>query len=458
MGRIAQVLTKSIVFPAFSNFWPQDWNAGLAAVATGRQMPVTPDSAMGSMAYYSGIQFLAQTIAQLPLHVYQRLDGGGKDRAPDHPMYRLLHDEANPEMTAYTWRETAMGHVVGWGNSFSERQLDGRGRTIALWPLRPDRMQVERTAPTADGSPGVLVYKYRLPQPVGSIVELPAKRVFHVRGLAFDGLIGYSPIEIMRRSLALGLSAQEYGERTFENDARPGVVYSHPKTLSPKARENLESSIQRNHEGLSNAQRFAVLEEGISVTSIGFPPADAQFLETRKFQVVEMARGLRLPPHILYELDRSTNNNIEEQSLELVKYSLGSWFARWQQQINKDLIADPKFFVEFLVDAFLAGDALTRAQALWIQRQAGVLNADEWRSIENRNPLPNGDGKVFLQPLNMTTVGQPPVGAEADIVRPPRGVPNPGVPTLEVIPDTQPVKPAASAASARLNGHSKVPA
>lgn len=438
MGRIAQVLTKStVLFPSLSfpatTFWPQDWNAQIAGIASPRQN-VTPDSAMGVMAYYAGVRVLSESLAALPLFVYSR-KGKGKERAPEHPLYRVLHDQANPEMSSFTWRETSMSHLIGWGNCFSERQLDGRDRTIALWPLRPDMMRVGRGAPLADGSPGQLVYEYRLPQPGGQIVQLPAKRVFHVRGLGFDGLIGYSPIEIMRRALALSLSAQEYGERTFENDARPGVVLTHPKTLSDTARGNLEKGWARNHEGLSNAQRTAVLEEGVTLSTVGFPPIEAQFLESRKFQVREIARALRLPPHMIGDLEQATFGNIEQQAIDFVTHSLRPWLVRWEQQIGIDLIPEADFFAEFLVDAMLRGDALTRAQALWIQRQAGVINADEWREFENRNPLPNGDGQVFLQPLNMTTVGEPPIGARSDLVKPSRGVPNPAVPVDTTISD-----------------------
>lgn len=439
MGRIADVLTKSVIaFPALSNFWPQDWNASLSSAALDRQVPVTPDTALGVMAYWQGIRFWSQTIASLPLVIYERLDGGGKSADPTHPMYGLLHDQANPQMSAFIWRETAMGHVIGWGNHFSERQLDGRGRTVGLWPLRPDRMTVFRGAQTADGLPGPLVYRYLLPQG-GGVVELPASRVLHIRGFGYDGQIGYSPIDIMRRTIALSLSAAEYGERTFDNDARPGVIYTHPKTLSDKARTNLEGSISRNHQGLSNAQRAAVLEEGITVSTIGFPPEQAQFLATRQFQVEEVARGLDLPPHVVGGLDRATFSNIDQQAVDLVVHHIRPMTVRWQTQLTMDLIPESTHFAEFNLDALLQGDPLIRAQKLWIERQAGVLNADEWRELENRNPLPFGDGQVFLQPLNMTTVGEPPVGAREDVVKPPRGVPNPAVPALTVVPDTAPL-------------------
>jgi HK97 family phage portal protein len=401
------------------------------------------------MAYYQGIRFWAQTVASLPLMVYSRLPDGGKALAPDHPMYRVLHDVANPEMTSFTWRETAMGHLIAWGNSFSERQLDGRGRTIALWPLRPDRMVVARN------DAGALVYRYTLPFPQGKVIELPASRVFHVRGLSYDGLIGYSPLEIMRRALSLSLTVQEYGDRTFTNDARPGVIYTHPSTLSPKARENLEGSIERNHQGLSNAQRFAVLEEGITVTAIGVPPEDAQYLATRQFQVEEMARGLDLPPHVVGGMDRANFSNIDQQAIDLVVHHVRPMLVRWEAQIGKDLIPETDHFAEFVIDGLLRGDPLIRAQKLWIERQGGAINADEWRALENRNPLPDGAGEAFLQPLNMTPIVTVAEGDQPDFVKPATGLPASGaVPDTTVIPDTKPVKPAAPS----KNGRDKVPA
>lgn len=391
MGLFARAATKSLLWPSLG-FWPQDWHA--SSVGPSRPTDVTSSSALGVTAYYAGLRVLAESIASLPLITYRRLSPMGKERAPDHPAYRVLHDVANPEMTAYTWVETSVGHVVSWGNCFSEKQFDGRGRLVALWPLRPDRMAVNR-----DDASGALVYDYRLPS--GELVRLPRSRVFHVHGLGFDGLVGYSPIEILRRTLALAQAAQEYGQRTFENDARPGVILSHPKTLSDKARANLETAWSRNHQGLTNAQRFGVLEEGITVTAIGVPPLEAQFIEARKFQTTEIARALRLPPHIIGDLDRATNNNIEQQSLELIKYSFGPWLARFESQIAKDLIPEPEVFARFLVEGFLRGDTASRYAAYHTARGDGWLNADEIREREDMNPLPDGAGQIYLAPQNM---------------------------------------------------------
>ncbi|MBV9485737.1 MAG: phage portal protein [Frankiaceae bacterium] len=420
MGVIVQALSQMLT-TGLGTFWPQDWNA---ASATPREtINVDATSALGVPAYYAGVRVLAESVASLPLIVYRRGEKGAKDRAVDHPMYALLHDLPNAEMTSFTYRETAMGHLVGWGNHYAEKQINALGQTVALWPLRPDRMTVLRGIETDAMARNPLVYRYRLPG--GTTKDLPEDRVFHVRGLGYDGLVGYSPIALMRRALYLSLAAEEFGKRVFENDARPGVVMTHPKTLSDTARTNLEQSWIRNHEGLSNAQRLAVLEEGVTVTEIGFPPEDTQFLETRKFQVREIARALRLPPHKIGDLEQATFSNIEQQAIDFVVDSLMPWLVRWEQQIGKDIIKHPTFFAEFLVDGLLRGDSLARSQALWIQRQAGVINADEWRAIENRNPLPDGDGEVFLQPLNMTTVGQPPAGAAPDLIKPSSGVPNP---------------------------------
>lgn len=418
MPRLSQVLAKSFTLGVSpGDFWPQDWN-GSAAV--GRLPTVTNDSAMRFPAYFAGVRALSEDTAKLPLIVYKRLKEG-RDRAPEHPLYRVLHDVANPEMTAFIFRETLTAHVVSWGMGYSEIQRNGIGDIVALWPLRPDRMIVRRN----DASQRE--YKYSLPGNGGSVV-LPANRVFAIPGLSYDGLVGYSTLTILRRAIALGLAAQEYGERTFVNNGRPGAVLKTPKGFPDKAMENLRESWNVNHEGLTNAQRTAILEDGVDLTTIGFPPNDTGFLETQKMSIQDIARGLRLPAYKIGDYTASTNNNVEQLALDYIQDSLSGLTMRWESQANKDLIADPEFYAEHLFDAMLRGDALTRAQALWIRRQAGTLNADEWREIENMNPLPNGDGKVYLQPLNMTTVGAPPPGATADQIKPQPGAPNPSAP------------------------------
>lgn len=417
---LAKMLTLNVT-PA--DFWPQDWNG---SATSGNRLPtVTASSAMGFPAYWAGVRALSEDVAKLPFIVYRRLEKG-RERAPEHPAYRVLHDVSNPEMTAFIFRETLQAHLLSWGNGYAEIQRNGIGDVIALWPLRPDRVTPRRN------DAGDREYRYVLPG--GKTTILPARNargqavVFHLRGLGYDGLVGYSIITILRRSIALGLAAQEYGERVFINDGRPGAVLKTPKGFPDTAMKNLKESWAENHEGLTNAQRTAILEDGVDLTTIGFPPGDTGFLETQKMSILDVARGLRMPPHKIGDLEHATFSNIEQQALEYVTDALSGWTTRWETQANTDLIPEREFYAEHLFDALLRGDGLTRAQKLWIERQAGVLNADEWREIENRNPLPNGDGEVFLQPLNMTTVGAPPPGATPDQIKPQPGQPNPSAP------------------------------
>ncbi len=358
-------------------------------------LSITPDSALSIVAVFAAVKLLSEDVAKLPLHLYQGEPGGAKRRAYEHPTYRVLHDVANPEMTAMVWRETMTGHLLTWGNAYSELVRNASGQVIAAWPLRPDRMTVTRD------EAGARAYDFVFAD--GSTVRLRASQVFHLPGFGFDGLIGYSPIARARRALEVAMAAEEYGGRFFANDARPGVVYSHPKTLSDTARANLRKSLEERHEGLSNAQRFALLEEGMSVTAVGIPPEDAQFLETRRFGIEEVARLYRLAPTKLSDYSRATFSNIEESNIDHVVSAMQPILVRWEQQIGKDVIgALPGYFAEHLVAGLLRGNTLARYQAYAVGRQWGWLSADDIRSLENMNPLPDGAGSDYLAPLNMT--------------------------------------------------------
>lgn len=372
-------------------------------------LSISPDSALSIVAVFAAVKLLSEDVAKLPLHLYVGEPGGAKRRAYEHPTYRVLHDVANPEMTAMVWRETITGHVLTWGNGYSELVRNASGQVVAAWPLRPDRTTVTRD------DVGDRVYDVVLAN--GSTVRLRASQVLHVPGFGFDGLVGYSPIARARRALEVAMSAEEYGGRFFANDARPGVVYSHPKTLSDTARTNLRKSLEDRHEGLSNAQRFALLEEGMSVTTVGIPPEDAQFLETRRFGIEEVARLYRLAPTKLSDYSRATFSNIEESNIDHVVSALQPILVRWEQQIGKDVIGDlPGYFAEHLVASLLRGNTLARFQAYAVGRQWGWLSADDIRSFENMNPLPDGAGSDYLAPLNMTPaelLGQAVIGATA---------------------------------------------
>ncbi len=296
-------------------------------------------------------------------------------------------------MTSFEFRETMMGHLLLWGNAYAEIEWGADGWPVALWPLLPHRMQVERVD-------GELKYKYT--PPTGGAVDLADYRVFHLRGLSGDGIVGYSPIKLAKEAIGLGLATEEFGARFFGNDATPGGVLTHPGVLTDDAYDRITKSWNKAHGGLSKSHRMAVLEEGITYEAVGIPPEDAQFLETRAFQLSEIARIYRVPPHMIADLDKATFSNIEHQALEFVTNSLRPWLVRWEQAIARDLFPpedNGRYFSEFIIAGLLRGDIKSRYEAYSVGRQNGWLSANDVRLLENMNPIEDGD--VYLVPLNM---------------------------------------------------------
>lgn len=356
---------------------------------------VSEEGALRLAAVYSCVRVLSETVAQLPLFVYERQERG-KRRAVEHGLYSVLHDRANPLMTAFEFWETLMGHVCLWGNGYAEIEYDGGGRVLALWPLRPDMVTDIRRTGTG------LAYVYQLPD--GKQAVLPGENVFHVRGLSGDGIRGYSPIAMQRQLVGLGLATELFGASFFRNGARPGGILEHPGVLDDEAFDRLRETWTEAHGGLGNSHRLAILEEGMTYRQVGVPPEEAQFLETMKFNRSQIASIFRIPPHMIGDLERATFSNIEQQSIEFKVYTMEPWLVRLQQAINTRLIGDGRFFAEFLPDALLRGDTAGRYQAYAIGRQNGWLSANDIREMENLNPIEGGD--VYLVPLNM---------AEADV-------------------------------------------
>lgn len=363
---------------------------------------VNEENALTFSAVYACIRILSESVAMLPLLTYER-QGKSKERALNHPLYGLLHRLPNPEMTSFEFRETLIAHVASWGNGYAEIEWSQSGRPLALWPLNPAKMKVTRQN-------GELLYLYDLA--AGQTVRLPAWRVHHIRGLSSNGIVGYSPIRLAMQSIGLGLGLEEYGARFFGNGARPGGVLKHPGILSDTAYKRLKDSWTDAHEGLSNAHRLKILEEGLDYQAIGIAPEEAQFLESKKFQVNEIARWFRIPPHMLADLERASFSNIEEQGLEFVIYTLGPWLVRHEQAIERDLLTEGErqsTFVEYQVNGLLRGNITSRFQAYQSALQSGWMSPNEIRSLENMNPYDGGD--TYLLPLNMTPAGaaaQPP--------------------------------------------------
>ena len=296
---------------------------------------VTASTAIQMSTVYACVRVIAETIASLPLHVYQN-QGEGSVKALDHPLYPILHDEPNSEMTSFVWRETMLAHLLLWGNGYAQIVRNQRGEVIVLYPLMPDRMTVDRD------SRGRIYYEYtRSDSDVKSLgrkssVILSPEDVFHIPGLGFDGLVGYSPIAMAKQAIGMGLACDEYGAAFYQNGAQPGGVLEHPGVVKDPKR--VRDSWNAIYQGSKNAHRIAVLEEGMSYKPISISPEQAQFLETRKFQIDEIARIFRVPPHMVGDLDKSSFSNIEQQSLEFVKYTLSPWITRWEQTIHRSLL------------------------------------------------------------------------------------------------------------------------
>ena len=353
-------------------------------------------SAMQNSAVYGCVRILSESIAALPCHVYQYNDKGGKSRATDHPLYYLLHDAPNPEMTSFNFRESLMTHLLLWGNHYSLIDRDRRG-VSRLTPLFPNRMSVERD------ETGEIVYRYtptagENPRITNSgQITLPKERVLHIPALGFDGLIGYSPIAMARNAIGVALACEEFGAKFFENDARPSGILMHPGTI--KNPEKLRDSWQTAFSG-ENHGKTAVLEEGVKYETISIPPDDAQFLDTRKFQIAEIARIFRVPLHLLNDLDRATFSNITQLSLEFVMYTLTPWLVRLEQNFNKALFAPHergKYFVKFAVDGLLRGDYETRTKGYQTALQSGWLSVNEVRELEDLNQIPaEAGGDLYL--------------------------------------------------------------
>ncbi len=367
---------------------------------------VNERSAMQMTAVYSCVRILAEAVAGLPLHLYRYKEDGGKEKAIDHPLYLLLHDEPNPEMSSFVFRETLMTHLLLWGNAYAQIIRNGKGEVIALYPLMPDRMTVDRDRD------GKLYYEYTVstddaPTVKGTVVRLKPSDVLHIPGLGFDGLVGYSPIAMAKNAIGMAIACEEYGAKFFANGAAPGGVLEHPGTI--KDPQRVRESWQSTFGGSGNANKIAVLEEGMKYTPIGISPEQAQFLETRKFQINEIARIFRVPPHMVGDLEKSSFSNIEQQSLEFVKYTLEPWLVRWEQSIQRILLSPEEkksYFAKFNVEGLLRGDYASRMTGYATARQNGWMSANDIRELENMDRIPAEEGgDLYLINGNMLPLG-----------------------------------------------------
>lgn len=356
----------------------------LAAPNTFSGETVNERTALTLPAYHHGLRLYGRVMGSVDLHLEQVLERGRR-KATAHPLYRLLHAEPNEYQTAYSFKETATGHMIGWGNHYSYIDRDpSTYRPTALLPLLPDRTYAVRIN-------GQLQYRTTVN---GQLITLPPYSVLHLPGFGYDGVMGYSPVRLMRQSLGLTMAATDFGARFFGSGANMGGVLTHPGELSPQAQQDLKDQIQNEYVGNPNAFKVLVTQEGMKFEKFGIPPEDAQFLETRQFQLTEVAQMLGLAPHLIYDLSRSTNNNIEQQSIEAVNYSFRPIAKVWEQECNRKLLyEDEKGAYSFCFDfkSILQGDNVSRSTYQQSRINSGSMTPNEAREIEGQPPLPGGD-------------------------------------------------------------------
>lgn len=393
LRRIAKVFERRSVRT------PPDW---LHTALTGGDRTVSgetigPDKALTLSSYYAAIRAISEDAAKLPLILYKRLKPRGKQRMDGTPLYRLLHDSPNREMSSMSFRETMTLHAIGWGNGIAEIVRDKGGRAVALWPLDPSRVRIER------GEDKRLKY---VVAPTGGDKEvvLQPMDVFHLHGLGFDGLTGYSVAHLARESIGAALATEKSGAALFGNSSRPDGVLEVAESLSDKALQNLRDSWEAVHKGAARAHKTAILEGGVQFKPISVPNKDAQWIEAREFMVSELARWLRIPPHKIAHMRDATFSNIESQSREYVIDTLQPWLIRWEQEIARKLIPPrSNLFAEHLIDGLLRGDTEARFNAYRTAILSGWMSRNEARSLENLNPADGLD--EFLTPLNTGPVG-----------------------------------------------------
>ena len=374
---------------------------------------VTERSAMQMTAVYACVRILSEAVAGLPLHFYRYKADGSKEKAIDSNLYHLIHDEPNPEMSSFVFRETLMTHLLLWGNAYAQIIRNGKGEVIALYPLMPNKMSVDRD------ENGKLYYTYTRsdcePNAMnGSSVGLEPKDVLHIPGLGFGGLVGYSPIAMAKNAIGLAIATEEFGSKFFANGAAPSGVLEHPGTIKDPSR--VREAWQSQFGGSGNSGKVAVLEEGMKYTPISISPEQAQFLETRKFQINEIARIFRVPPHMVGDLEKSSFSNIEQQSLEFVKYTLDPWVVRWEQSLSRSLLSEDEkkqYFFKFNLEGLLRGDYQSRMNGYAIARQNGWMSANDIRELEDLDKLsPEQGGDLYLVNGNMLPLKK--AGAYAD--------------------------------------------
>ena len=414
MGLLTRLLDTQAAAPnATDDFWYQPFLGGQG----GAGVRVNAETAQLSSAVFASVRLIAETLATLPLIVYRRLPDDSRERATDHPVYRVLHDRPNSYQTPFEFKEYMQRAALLRGNGVAVIVPGRNGAVDELIPWHPDKVKIERVRiGTLPNGVEQIVPRYVLTLSDRTTVTLNRDDVFHHRGFSRDGVTGVSVIEYARETIGLSLATESYGARFFSQNAKPGGVLQHQGRLSEDAAKRLKRDWELMHTGLDNAHRVAILEEGLTWQSIGMTNEDAQFLASREFQIADISRWFGVPLHMLNAMTKSTSwgSGIEQLSMGFLLFTEMPWLRRWEQAVTRDLLVDTDaYFIEFLVDALLRGDQKSRYAAYAVGRQWGWLSANDIRKWENQNPIDGGD--VYMSPLNMADAGQ----ASTAIAEPP---------------------------------------
>lgn len=399
MGLVSKIKTEyrdstggtGLVNPAQ---WFRDWFAGGPPVYSG--VAVNEDTAVKLVSVFACVRLLSESISMLPFPLYKALKVG-KEKATYHPLYSILHDIPNPECSSFQFRQIMMVNALLCGSAKAEIQRDSSGNVVALWPIPSRNIMTTRNSKTKE-------IVYLVHNPDGSETPLYPEQVFDLPGMGFNNVKTFNPVQLAREAIGLGLATEEFGARFFGQGTTGSGIVEYPGKMSDKAYDRYTESMRDKYEGLKNSNRLIFLEEGLKFHQLTIPPDNAQFLETRKFQVVEIARFFNVPPHMIMDFEGATFSNIEQKSLEYVTYSLMPWLVKWEQAVYKCLLTPTerkKFYARISVDALLRGDIKTRMEGYHNMIQDGVYNADEVRELEDMNPQADGQGQIYLCNGNM---------------------------------------------------------
>ena len=375
--------------------WVVRWFGG-QETSTG--VVVTAETAMQATAVLAAVRLLSESIASLPLKLYRRRNGKGRDEATDHPLYKLIHGAPSRRHTSMEFREMLQAHLSLRGNAYAFIDWSTSGQVKQLIPLNPDRIVVKVS------NANEISYLYRGINGTPD-QHWPSDFVLHLKGLSTDGVVGLSPIDLAREAVGLSLAAEQLGGKFFSNGTHVGSYFTTDGKLTPEARKNIEKSIERDWGGVANSHKAPVLEQGLKIERMNMSAQDAQFLESRKFQTTEIARIFKVPPHMIGDLDRATFSNIEQQSIDFVRHSILPWCVRWEQRLNTTLLSEKEqdeLYFEFNLNGFLRGEALAEAQVLQIETRNGVRTPNEWRDLKGMNPRTDPGGDKYMVDQSMS--------------------------------------------------------